>query len=301
MYEFRTEKSSFQTDGKQWFAWEWTPSSGKETVPIIFPYDPKRPIFESGSFLMFPWVNRHASSDFILNGRSIRDERIVRDNGGYPVHGAVHSLERKALKIRPDGKGGEFRVLFPEEWKDSPLSCVAIREEYSLEETAAGTLLSIKTRFNNLRSDSVRFAYGYHPYFSLVGDIADWNLKLTLDKNIELNENLVPIQPFISNPVNSIVSDGSIPELDHLFYGREPRVILENSKLKYSITIFSPHPEDGQIPLNYYQIYTKPDKTAIAIEPCSAPGNALLSGQDLKELKGYSETFGEFRILVRTA
>ncbi|TGJ99256.1 aldose 1-epimerase [Leptospira semungkisensis] len=301
MYEFRTEKSRFQTDGKQWFAWEWTPSSGKQAIPIISPYNPSKPMFESGSFLMFPWVNRHASSEFVLNGKSIQDERIIRDTMNFPVHGAVHSLERKALKIRPDGKGGEFRILFPDEWKDSPLSSIAIREEYTLEETAAGTLLSIKTKFNNLKSDSVRFAYGYHPYFSLVGDISDWKLDLSLDKNIELNENLVPIQPFISNSVSSILPDEKIPELDHLFYGREPRVTLENSKLKYSITIFSPLPEDEQIPLNYYQIYTKPDQTAIAIEPCSAPGNALLSGQDLKELKGYSETFGEFRILVRTA
>lgn len=300
MYEFRTENSSFLTDGTQWFSWDWTHPITKETFPIILPYDKTLSIFESGNFLMFPWVNRYASTEFILNGREWNIKEMIRDSNQFPVHGVVHSLERKLLKLKNNQKGAEFRINFPEEWKDSPLSGIAIREEYSIEETSSGTLLSVKTRFNNLRSDSIRFAYGYHPYLNLGKNDGDWKLRLQLDKNLELGENLVPIQPFISNPVSSVLEGEKIPSLDHLFFGKEPRVVLENGTKKYSITVLSPPPEEGQIPLNYYQIYTKPDRSAIAVEPCSSPGNALLSGLDLKELKGHSETFGEFRILVRS-
>ncbi|TGL59588.1 aldose 1-epimerase [Leptospira sarikeiensis] len=289
------------TDGTQWISWDWTHPTTRETFPIIFPYDKKISIFESGNFLMFPWVNRHASPEFLIGGKKWEASEPIRDSNEFPVHGLVHSLERKLLKLRQDGKGAEFRVIFPDSWRDSALSGIAIREEYSIEETLSGTLLTVKTKFNNLRSDSIRFAYGYHPYLDLGKKEEDWKLSLYLDKNLELNENLVPIQPFISNSIQSVLDGESIPKLDHLFYGKEPRVVLENLKNKYSVTILSPPPEEGQIPLNYYQIYTKPDHSAIAVEPCSAPGNALLSGQDLKELKGHSETFGEFRILVRSA
>ncbi len=301
MYEFRTDRSCFSTDGTRWYSWDWTHTETKEKIQIIYPFQENEAPFGSGNFLMFPWVNRHASSELVFNGKTFDFPGMQKDQNGYPVHGLVHSLKRKALKVRPDGKGAEFRVLFPEEWKESPLSAIAIREEYTLEETNSGTLLILKTKFNNLKSETIRFAYGYHPYFSIAGKSEEWKLHLHLDKNLELNESLVPIQPLISNSVDSIVPEGNLGKLDHLFYGKDPRVVLENVKRKYSITVMSPPVEEGQISLNYYQIYTKPDLSSIAIEPCSAPGNALVSGQGLTELKGYSEVWGEFRILVRVA
>ncbi|MFB5651635.1 aldose 1-epimerase [Leptospira wolffii] len=299
MYEFRTESSRFFTDGTHWHSWEWKPRSDKDPIQLLAPFRESDAPFGSGNFLMFPWVNRHASTELSFNGKPFTFPGIQRDENGFPVHGLVHSLERKPIKIRPDGKGGEFRVIFPEEWRDSPISAIAIREEYFIEETSSGILLSLKTRFNNMKADSIRFAYGYHPYFSLGGHTEDWRVFLHLDKNLELDDKLVPIQPGISNSINSVIQDGKLSSLDHLFYGKDPRVVLENSKLKYSISVISPPPEEGQIALNYYQIYTKPDFSSIAIEPCSAPGNALVSGQGLSELKGYSEIWGECRILAR--
>lgn len=299
MYEFRTDNSRFLTDGTRWLAWDWIHTKSKESLPIISPDKENERPFGSGNFLMFPWVNRHASKVLSFHGKPLDFQGLERDENGFPVHGLVHSLERKALKVRSDGRGAEFRIVFPEEWKDSPLSHIAVREEYTLDETSAGTLLTLRTKFNNLKSETIRFAYGYHPYFSLQDDPATWSLHLHLDKNLELNEELVPVQPTIANSVESILPDEKIRNLDHLFYGKDPRVVLENSKRKYSITVMSPPPEEGQISLEYYQIYTKPDFSSIAVEPCSAPGNALVSGSGLTELKGHSEAWGEWRILVK--
>ncbi|EPG75575.1 aldose 1-epimerase [Leptospira fainei serovar Hurstbridge str. BUT 6] len=247
---------------------------------------------------MFPWVNRHASSELILGGKKTELSGIVKDQSGYLIHGFVHSLARKALKVHPNGMGAEFRILTPESWDESVAAAIAIREEYTLQEVNFGTLLTVRTKFHNLKESSFRFAYGYHPYFRLDGDLDDWKIDLHLDKNLELDEHLLPYSPIVSNPIESI-TDGKIVVLDHLFYGKDPRIILENRREKYSITILSPPGEEGEIPLNYYQIYTPEDRKSIAIEPCSGPGNALLSGQGLIELKGYSELSGEFRIIVK--
>ncbi|PNV76592.1 aldose 1-epimerase [Leptospira inadai] len=298
MLEFRTESSKFVTDGTHWLSWNWVHPKTSKQIEILAPWKTELAPFGGGSFLMFPWVNRHASSELMLGGKRTELSGIVKDQNGYLIHGFVHSLPRKALKVRSDGKGAEFRILIPENWEESPAASIAIREEYILQEVNVGTLLTVRTKFHNLKGNSFRFVYGYHPYFRLEGEEEDWKIDLHLDKNLELDEHLLPYSPIVSNPVESI-TDGRILALDHLFYGKDPRIILENRKEKYSITVLSPPGEEGDIPLNYYQIYTPDDRKSIAIEPCSGPGNALLSGQGLIELKGYSELSGEFRIIVK--
>ncbi|TGK14721.1 aldose 1-epimerase [Leptospira fluminis] len=298
MLKFRTENSSFTTDGTHWIAWDWIHSKTSKKIEILAPWKEEQAPFGSGCFLMFPWVNRHASSELVFGGKKLELPEIVKDSNGFPVHGFMHSLSRKALKVFPGERGAEFRVLIPDHWEDSPAAAVAVREEIILEEIGSGVLLTIRIKFNNLKANPLRFAFGYHPYFKLEGSPADWRIHLHLDKNLELDDKLLPYIPSVSNQIDS-VTDGQIRPMDHLFYGKDPRVILENCKEKYSITILSPPGQEKEIPLEYYQIYTSPDLSSIAVEPCSAPGNALISGQGLTELKSYSELSGEFRILVK--
>ncbi|PJZ68604.1 aldose epimerase [Leptospira perolatii] len=298
MLTLRTSSSKLTTDGTRWTNWDWVHPRSKKMFGVLHTALPGDSSFGFGSFLMYPWVNRHSSETLVWNGKDVDLSNAVRDSHGFPLHGLVHSLPRKVLSGENAGSSAEFRVIFPEIWEENPISAIAIQEELRLEDSSQGTILTVTTKFFNTRSESIRFAYGYHPTFQLLGHREDWRIHLHMDKNIELDDKMLPLIPTVGNPIESFAT-GELQNLDHLFFGQDPRVILENRTEKYSISVMS-LPEEGKIQLCYFQIYVPRDRNSAAIEPCSSPGNALMSGQGLIELKGHSEKSGEFRIMVQS-
>lgn len=284
--------------GNQILSWAWKhPKSGKE-LEVIAGFDPEERFFSSGSFLMYPWVNRHASQNIQLGEEFISLKDLgTKDAKGYSSHGLAYSWRRSV--IDKTDHSVFFELVPDESVSRTPLSKIRVREEYSLHTIANEEVLTLRTFFQNESSVPFRFCYGYHPYFRLNSQSFTTQLRSNLKKQIPLQEDLIPVYPIFGIETN-VFDLEQIPKLDSLFYGEEPSILLQVWDESYQVSIHSISNAPDEIPLSYVQIYTDFSRNRIAIEPMSAPGNAVLHGYSLTTLQPEEEKSGCFQILLST-
>ncbi len=284
----------FNEAGNQILSWIWKHPVTEKKLEIIAGYDSTERFFSSGSYLMFPWVNRHTAETIQLCEETISLRDLgTKDAKGYPSHGLAYSWRRSVID-RTD-HSVLFELVPDESVSLTPLAKIRVREEYSLHTISREEVLTLRTFFQNENSIPFRFCYGYHPYFRIHSQSSSAQLRSNLKKQIPLQEDLIPVYPIYG--VETDVFDlEKIPKLDSLFYGEEPNVLLQVRNEAYQVAIHSYADNSTEIPLSYVQIYTDFSGNRIAIEPMSAPGNAYLHGFSLTTLLPEEEKSGCFQI-----
>lgn len=76
-------------------------------------------------------------------------------------------------------------------------------------------------------------------------------------------------------------------------------VLLQIPDDSYEVRIRSNLSNKNDIQLSYFQIYTDFSKNRIAIEPMSAPGNAIVNGFSLTTILPQEKKSGSFQIVVK--
>ncbi|AOP36008.1 aldose epimerase [Leptospira tipperaryensis] len=284
--------------GNQILSWTWKHPVTEKNLEIIAGYDASDRFFSSGSYLMFPWVNRHTAHTIQLGEEFISlTELGTKDSKGYPSHGLAYSWRRRILDHTDHSL---LLELIPDESIAlTPLSKIRVREEYSLHTISDEEVLTLRTFFQNENTAPFRFCYGYHPYFRMNSKQPPTQLRSNIKKQIPLQEDLIPVYP-IYGIETDVFELEQIPILDSLFFGGEPNVLLQVQSESYQVSIHSYANASNEIPLSYVQIYTDFPGNRIAIEPMSAPGNAVLHGFSLTTLLPEEEKSGCFQILLST-
>ncbi len=284
----------FTDHGEQILSWSWKHPLSGERLEIISGYDEKEPFFCSGSYLMYPWVNRHTDDRIRLGQEWISLSSIgTKDKSGYPSHGLVYSWKRRIVRKTNDSI--EFELCPEDVLSGSFLGRVIVRETYSLGRILDEEVLTLETSFLNLNSYPFRFCYGYHPYFRMKSDRC--LLRSNLRKQILLQEDLTPVYPIDGTKTDRFTLK-NIPVLDSLFFGEDAWVLLQVPDDSYQVRIQSNISMGNDIRLSYFQIYTDFAGNRIAIEPMSAPGNAFLNDFSLTTILPEEEKSGSFQILL---
>ncbi len=239
----------------------------------IITQDESQDFFLSGSYLLYPWVNRIASRFIQYRQKSILLDPPVCDANEYPIHGLFFSTKRIPLKVEETDL--ESSVLLSSDWNHPKFP--VLTETFTLYPDR----LQILTKFENTTTSTQYFSYGYHPYFQLDTKINTCTLTTNLDTLLPLRKDLLPEAYFLEGHRNYLFQDGdriNILELDHcltnLHLTEDPFVRLQFPFSGESITISSKFDPDF-IPLPYFQLYTPPDRKTIAIEPLSSSGNVF--------------------------
>ena len=157
--------------------------------------------------------------------------------------------------------------------------CYKCEIEYKL---AAGNTLEIITSITNMDTKLMPVADGWHPYFTLGGNINDYQLEFQSKEILEF-ENLIPtgkLSPFqeygLAKKLGTTVFDNCFT----LNFARgQPLCIIRNAAKKVQIEI-SP---SSSYP--YLQIYTPAERNSIAIENLSAAPDAFNNSIGLKVLE----------------
>ncbi|XDD51803.1 aldose 1-epimerase [Leptospira sp. WS92.C1] len=286
----------FNKWGNQILSWIWKHPVNGETLEILAGYDHDEPFFLSGSFLMYPWVNRHTAEFISLGEESISLKEIgIKDSKGYPSHGLAYSWKRKIIEQKENSI--LFELCVDDSLKETCLGKVRVREEYSIRKISEEEILTLRTSFLNQNQFSFQFCYGYHPYFRMKSQRQNPFLRSNIKKQIPLREDLIPIYPIYSRETDRFELD-SIPKLDSLFHDKEPWILLSMPDDSYQVRIQSILSEREKISLSYIQVYTDFSHDRIAIEPMSAPGDAVLHGFSLTNLLPEEEKSGCFQILL---
>jgi aldose 1-epimerase len=244
-----------------------------KTTKEIISKDDTKDFFLSGSYLLYPWVNRIASRFINFKNQKILLENALCDTNDYPIHGLFFKSKRTLVKFEETNEysyvtitSETFHPKFPE-----------LSETFLLYQDK----LQIVTTFNNTTNSPQYFSYGYHPYFQLDSKINTCTLESNLDSVLPLRKDLLPESYFLEGHRKYIFTDGDLINtlsLDHCFtnvnLSDDPFIRFRFPFTGESICISSKFSPD-YIPLPYFQIYTPEDRKTIAIEPLSSSGNVF--------------------------
>jgi len=271
LYQLKTKHALFETfptGGGQWLKLELaSPVDGKK-ISVVAGHKSPDPFFASGSFLMFPWVNRLEPNPWAREP-FYPSIHWLTDGNGIPLHGLYHNLPRTLAreKVSDTESTCEFDMEIPDTWKGTQLSQIQIRECYELTDSA----LTIVYKLKNESDTDLPFALGIHPYFR-------WNEDESIDDlylfgsgffKVKLGDYLLPEKVITEQIFLSGEESLGGVKLDDLYQTAD--------KLSPFVGIFSMNKKEKLLIEggDFYQIYTPQDRRSIAIEPMTGTGNFL--------------------------
>ncbi|WP_246047335.1 aldose 1-epimerase [Leptospira ognonensis] len=273
LYKLKTKRASFEVypaGGGQWLGLSLaSPADGAE-ISVISGHKAPDPFFASGSFLMFPWVNRLEPNPWAREP-FYPSTHWLTDGNGIPLHGLYHNLPRilKDETIGENQSTVSFSFVLPTEWEGTTLHKINVTERFVLTDSE----LKVQYILKNESDSNFSFALGIHPYFRL-GDessIDDLYLFGSGFHEVKLGDYLLP-EKILSEEIRfeeEVKLEGR--SYDSLYQAR-----LTDGTDSY-FGFFSMNRKDRVLVGggNFYQIFTPSDRKSIAIEPMTATGNFL--------------------------
>jgi aldose 1-epimerase len=247
----------------------------------------------AGIPLLYPWANRLASLNYRAAGREAvlpaASPLLHFDDQGLPMHGVpwgqlaweLVDAKQDALLARLDWNRRDLLAIFPFPHK------VEIAASLHPDSLTLAT-----TVFANAGS-SVPVSFGFHPYFGIPQlPRAQWRLLSPPMRKLLLDARGIPTgrqEPFLA--FDSVLGDKSF---DHGFAltGGQSIFSLSGAGRTITVTFLEGFP--------FAQVFAPREKDFIALEPMTAPTNALGSGQALRVLAPGSQLRASFRISVHS-
>lgn len=242
----------------------------------------------AGIPLLHPWANRLSGPRYTAAGRQVdldlSSPLLHLDGLGLPMHGVPWALLAwEVTESRQDFLAAKL------EWNRSDLLAV-FPFNHRLEMTAIirSEELMIETTLI-AASDPVPVSFGFHPYFGIPDLPRDeWRLTLPGMRKVLLDQRGIPTGEEVdSNPLDGPLRD---LQFDDGFAVTQERAAFSLSGAGLRITV------EFLEGFRYTQIFAPKGKDFVAIEPMTAPANALISGHDLQLAQAGAKFRTAFRI-----
>ena len=250
----------------------------------------------SSGQLLLPWPGRCEGGAYTFQG-VVHQLAINGVDSKIAQHGLVrlmnwqvtrHDRRRLVLEL----------VLHPQLGYPFVLS---LRQEYEL----TGDGLVVTTTAKNVGSSAAPYAAGMHPYFTIGTSAVDDNiLRLPARKYLPRASNgaaTAPMQPVDDTPWDlrtpaRIGSNLFTPAVSYGDLVRGPdgraRTVLSGPSGLPTVTVWTDQAID------FLTVYVPPGRPGLAIEPCTAPSNALNHGLGLRTLDPGEEVRSSFGVHV---
>jgi aldose 1-epimerase len=245
----------------------------------------------AGIPFLHPWANRLAGSRYHAAGREVEldpsSSLLHFDEHGLPMHGVPWSLlswevtetKQDRLTARLDWIRNDLLAVFP----------FSHRLEMTATVRASG--LTLETTLVAGAEGPVPVCFGFHPYLGLPGlPRAEWQLKLPAMRRLVLDQRGIPTgeeEPFggFDGQLGEIGFDDGFALLEEL-----PSFSLTRAGCRITVDLLAGY--------RYAQVFAPKDKDYVALEPMTAPANALVSGRGLKLVEPGRRFRAAFRIRV---
>jgi galactose mutarotase-like enzyme len=249
--------------------------------------------------LLYPWANRLGAHRFEVAEQWVDLELeglpLTTDAAGLPMHGLLSGASGWDVERHErNSDGGVLAARFDFAAQPQLLAAFPFPHELRLEAALESAELRIATSVHANGGTQVPIAFGFHPYLRLPGvGRREWQVEIPVSERLVLDEAMLPTGA--SEAVE--IAAGAFGErtFDDAFRAPdagEPFVLAGGGR-RIALRLL-----DGY---RFCQVYAPADDEVIAIEPMTAPANALVSGTNLP-LLAPGETFtASFSIAVDPA
>lgn len=245
----------------------------------------------AGIPILYPWANRLSGVKYQAAGRAVSldtsSSLLHFDDHKLPMHGVpwpqlrweVVSNTPDTLLARLPWSGRDLLNIFP------------FPHEVEMSVHLRPGDLDIKTTVIAGSGSPVPISFGFHPYFGLPGIPRSlWRLNAPAMRELALDARGIPdgketLRPALDGPLGNL-------GYDNCFALSQQPVSFSISGAGYTLTI------EFSSGFPYAQIFAPKDKEFIAIEPMTAPTNALIAGRGLHIIEAGEQFAATFRIGV---
>ena len=245
----------------------------------------------AGIPLLHPWANRLASPRYRIAGREVeldpKSPLLHLDENGLPIHGVPWpSLAWEVSEATRD------RLAAHLEWTRNDLLAVfPFRHRIEITASLRPDSLTLETALIAGKDDAVPVSFGFHPYFGLPQiPRAEWRLELPAMRRLVLDRRGIPTgveEPFAR--LDAALGDRDFDD-GFVLDGEDATFSIAGGGWKVAVELLRGY--------RYAQVFAPRDKDLIALEPMTAPTDALSSGRGTELLKPGGRFAAAFRIRV---
>ncbi len=244
--------------------------------------------------LMHPWANRLAGSRYRAAGREVRldlaSPLLSLDANGLPIHGVPWSrLAWRTVASSVMAMAAEL------DWSEPALLAVfPFRHRLRMTVSLAPDRLRIETTLAAGPEGPVPASFGFHPYLAPSPSRREtWRLELPAMVRLALDSRKIPTGERTRYP--GFDRELGDLEFDDGFALEAPRSVLaiEGGGRRIAVVL-----DEG---FDYAQVYAPPGKPFVALEPMTAPANALSSGEGVRVVPPGEAMRTSFEVVVTAA
>lgn len=239
---------------------------------------------------LHPWANRLGAERFELAGRpvdlTLPDLPLKHDEAGLPLHGLLSAAPGWRIERHSElDLGGALAATFDFAAYPHLLEAFPFPHLVEIEATLVEGSLEIATTVTATGDVAVPIAFGFHPYLCLPGvPRSEWVLEAPVHERLPLDDRGLPT----GEREPTAIEPGPLGErtYDDAFTAPPPgsAFTLSGPDRRLELRMDRGYP--------FTQIFAPPELEAIAIEPMTAPTNALLTGGPDLTFVPPGESFG---------
>jgi aldose 1-epimerase len=247
--------------------------------------------------LLHPWANRLAQRRFQIAGREVDLDKASPppnvDPHGLPIHGLLAAIEGWRVELHESSDdGGRLSSRFDFGARPDLIAAFPFPHRVAIEAVLSRATLTISTVVEPSGDVEVPISFGYHPYLRLPGvERADWRIEIPVCERLVLDADELPTGE--REPAH--LEDGPLGPrtFDDEFVAPEGSapMAIEGGSRRIEVALLSGYP--------YTQVYAPADDDVVALEPMTAPTDALIAAGPELPLVAPGDTFrAEFSITV---
>jgi galactose mutarotase-like enzyme len=243
--------------------------------------------------LLYPWANRLAGHEYLLDGRDIRlppgPPLVHCEEHGLPIHGLLHASRHWRLTAHDRSRVAAELAFCA---RPELLAAFPFPHVLAIEATLSAERLRITTTIRPTSAAAVPIAFGFHPYLRLPGvPRAAWQVMLPPRRQLVLDARGIPAGTGARRPATRFALAGR--GFDDGYDGLASRSAFSvaGGGRTLAVELESGYPAA--------QVFSPAGAPFICFEPMTAPANALRSGSGLRRVEP-GEAFGAtFSIAVQ--
>jgi aldose 1-epimerase len=247
----------------------------------------------AGIPFLHPWANRLAGPHYRAGGRDVSFDPasplLHHDENGVIIHGVPWSrLPWRVTESRREGVSAQL------EWdREDLLALFPFPHRLLMDVVLGPDGLRVALTLTTGPDGPVPVSFGFHPYFGLPGvPRSDWRLTLPPLEKILVDSRGIPTgekEPFdgYDAPLaaRSVDAGGALGEGPHSFS-------LAGGGRRVTVDFLEGYP--------YAQVFAPLGKDYVALEPMTAPTNALTTGEGLRLVDPNDSFRAVFQVRVET-